>query len=32
MEKKDDDHFGGEIDTSVMGSFELKGERVREKK
>jgi hypothetical protein len=32
MEKKDEDHVGGAIDTSVMGSFPLKGERIKESK
>jgi hypothetical protein len=32
MEKKDDDHVGGAIDTSIMGSFPLKGERIKENK
>jgi len=30
MEIKDDDNVGGAIDTSVMGSFEIKGERIKE--
>ena len=32
MEIKDDDNVGGAIDTSVMGSFEIKGERIKENK
>jgi hypothetical protein len=30
LEKKDDDHVSGALDTSVMGSFDVKGERLKE--
>jgi len=30
LEKKDDNHVGGSVDTAVMGIFDVKGERIDE--